>query len=349
MFDLLLRILMIVVSLWYMGTGTLLDNTFKVFTVGILLLSLYSFTTYPKRNVKMIYPALFFGYCAFNFIYHGFQSISFLPFLCIMFCGLLFYLVVAYSEKFEYLITTLKIIVLCNLVLAILQILKLDPILTPSSGGYISGFYERTSSLSTLLVMLLPFLSYSIFPIYLIPNITGMVSSIIVVICKKDFRLILVMSLLVISFIYFRYDWFKYKFDNRITYVQNLKVDKRGHGIVYQTAKSVLQQNPILGYGLGTFKYSTISKEYKWNMELKCEPIDWLFSAGIVGIIFVFLFFADLWKNIKQNKIKNLGYVLLGVCVMSLTQGVFQNIKLMVIFIPLMAWIYIPTKEETCK
>ena len=279
-----------------------------------------------RRSLKTIYPALFLGYCIVNFLLHNAQVKS-LPALTSVFFGvMLFYLVLNYSENFARLITTLKVVALVNISWLVMQYLNIAPILN----GALCGFYERSSSLSASIVLTAPFIPILTTVLFTIPNYTGIAVGILMSLKLKVWYL-LIAALIGLSLIYAGQSSLKYKYDSR-------------HNILYEAVQETLLKANILGHGLGSFKGSELAKRHSWDIELKCEPVEWFYWTGIVGMVF-----AGLW--IREILLKAKGKVLFAVTgffLMSFTQGVFQNVKLMSLFLPLLAWAYIQKEDAIC-
>ena len=279
-----------------------------------------------RRSLKTIYPALFLGYCIVNFLLHNAQVKS-LPALTSVFFGvMLFYLVLNYSENFARLITTLKIVALVNISWLVMQYLNIAPILN----GALCGFYERSSSLSASIVLTAPFIPILTTVLFTIPNYTGIAVGILMSLKLKAWYLSIA-ALIGLSIIYAGQSSLKYKYDSR-------------HNILYEAVQETLLKANILGHGLGSFKGSELAKKHSWDIELKCEPVEWFYWTGIVGMVF-----AGLW--IREILLKAKGKVLFAVTgffLMSFTQGVFQNVKLMSLFLPLLAWAYIQKEDAIC-
>jgi len=326
MFDTALRIFILTVNFWYLGNGSVLDSAYIPFIIGVIALFSVAMSCEKRRSLKTIYPALFLGYCIVNFLLHNAQVKS-LPALTSVFFGvMLFYLVLNYSENFARLITTLKIVALVNISWLVMQYLNIAPILN----GALCGFYERSSSLSASIVLTAPFIPILTTVLFTIPNYTGIAVGILMSLKLKVWYL-LIAALIGLSLIYAGQSSLKYKYDSR-------------HNILYEAVQETLLKANILGHGLGSFKGSELAKKHSWDIELKCEPVEWFYWTGIVGMVF-----AGLW--IREILLKAKGKVLFAVTgffLMSFTQGVFQNVKLMSLFLPLLAWAYIQKEDAIC-
>ncbi len=279
-----------------------------------------------RRSLKTIYPALFLGYCIVNFLLHNAQVKS-LPALTSVFFGvMLFYLVLNYSENFARLITTLKIVALVNISWLVMQYLNIAPMLN----GALCGFYERSSSLSASIVLTAPFIPILTTVLFTIPNYTGIVVGILMSLRLKVWYLSIA-ALIGLSLIYAGQGSLKYKYDSR-------------HNILYEAVQETLLKANILGHGLGSFKGSELAKKHSWDIELKCEPVEWFYWTGIVGIVFAGLWIREILLKAKGKLL----FAVTGFFLMSFTQGVFQNVKLMSLFLPLLAWAYIQKEDAIC-
>jgi hypothetical protein len=279
-----------------------------------------------RRSLKTIYPALFLGYCIVNFLLHNAQVKS-LPALTSVFFGvMLFYLVLNYSENFARLITTLKVVALVNISWLVMQYLNIAPILN----GALCGFYERSSSLSASIVLTAPFIPILTTALFTIPNYTGIAVGILMSLKLKAWYLSIA-ALIGLSIIYAGQGSLKYKYDSR-------------HNILYEAVQETLLKANILGHGLGSFKGSDLARKYNWDIELKCEPVEWFYWTGIVGMVFAGLWIREILRKAKGKVL----LAVIGFFLMSLTQGVFQNVKLMSLFLPLLAWAYIQKEDAIC-
>lgn len=323
MFDIALRIFILTVNFWYLGNGSVLDSAYFPFIIGVIALFAVAMASEKKRSLKTVYPALFLGYCIVNFLLHNAQMKS-LPALTSVFFGvMLFYLVLSYSENFARLITTFKIVALINVAWLAMQYLNVAPMLN----GVLCGFYERSSSLSASLILTAPFIPILTAVLFAIPNYTGIMVGVLLSVRLGAWYLVVV-ALVGLFIVYSGQSSLRYKYDSR-------------HQVLYEATQETLLKANILGHGLDSFKGSELAKKHNWDIELKCEPVEWFYWTGFVGLVF-----AGLWIREILRKAK--GMILLaisGFFLMGLTQGVFQNVKLLSMFLPLVAWAYIQKQE----
>lgn len=343
MFDKLLKAFIIIVSLWWFGEKGILLNTQKVFMVGVAVLLFTAFNKPPRRYIKLTYPALFFAYCAANFIYWKLNHIFFPAFISICWGSILFYLVCTYVEDLSGIIKALKLVILLNVILIVLQAFNLDPIFDRAmSHSLLHGFCERTSSMSALLLMGVPFFPPLLILLYFLPNFSGAVFGTIIgsiLFSRTKFKFFVIPLLIIMLSLML---W-----NGRSALMQKYNSRKE---MLFKASQMTLVKTPAFGWGLGSFQQSNLAEKYNWDTEMKCEPIEWLFWAGILGWIFAGLWIKDIfirfWYRRKDHHVFRLSLAILGMGLMSLTQGVFQNPKLMVMFISILALFYIKTETK---
>ena len=344
MFDKALSLFIFITCLWYYGENGIILNASKIFTIGTLGLFFIAMTQRPKRHIKLLYPSFFFGYCLLNFVWYRLHHIFLPTFLAISFGALLFYLVCVYSEDFQKIVETMKWILLVNIAMAFLQKIGLDPIFDQATSvTQLHGFFERTSSFSAFAVLMFPLMSLQIMVLlFCLPNFSG------VIVGATQF------SILWHGFYKHRLDRIAIPFVVAIAlaflYVNRAKLDFKYNSrkdMLFTAVQATCLQKPAFGFGLGSFRESTLAKDYNWDTTMKCEPIEWFMWTGFLGIVAVFFWLRDMFLRFWRYRRRLFceGVAIFGFLLISLTQGIFQDPKLMAVFLPFLAWFYIKTEE----
>ncbi len=318
-----------------------MDYTYKIFIVGITALFGISLLCKPVRKTNIPYPAIFVLSCVLNILIHNIDNILLAPLVSILLGVLLFNLVFTYSQNIERVFKAILIIVFLNVFMLIFQSLNLDIFYGELAHQQMNGSFEKTSSLATLFLMAIPLFNMTFIPLLLIPNYSGLFLGSIILYFKqvRKYMIIpgIVLFVLLVLFVIFNYNGILLKFNSR-------------KDILFSVIKVTCLDNFFFGFGLNSFSQSSIAKYYSWNIDLKNEPIEWFYSTGITGVMVVAFWLRDIlirmWNFRDNPLVKKISLSILGFLFISSMQGVFHNIKLLVIFIPILAWLYILTEQK---